>query len=161
MSGPSPAPTGSLPTVVVIHGPNLNLLGTREPGLYGTTSLAELNASLVDLGQSLGLHVDTCQANDEGAIIDRIQQARGRALGIVINPGGFSHTSVAIHDALRSVEVPAIEVHLTNLYARESFRHASVTGGACAGVIMGLGVDSYHLALRHLAARLRAPDHST
>ncbi len=161
MSGPSATTPGSRPAVVVIHGPNLNLLGTREPGLYGTTSLAELNAGLVDLGQSLGLHVDACQANDEGAIIDRIQQARGRYVGIVINPGGFSHTSVAIHDALRSVELPAIEVHLTNLYARESFRHASVTGGACLGVIMGLGVDSYHLALRHLAARAGAPGGST
>jgi 3-dehydroquinate dehydratase-2 len=140
--------------VLVVHGPNLNLLGEREPEIYGSTSLAELNATLVELGAELGVGVTCHQANSEGAIIDLIQSVRTDFAGLVINPGGFSHTSIAIHDAIRALRVPTVEVHLSNLYTRESFRHASVTGGACTGVIMGLGVASYHLALRHLAAVL-------
>lgn len=136
----------------MIHGPNLNLLGKREPDIYGRGSLADLDASLVALGQQLGVRVSCEQANGEGQIIDLLHRARERAAGVVINPGGYTHTSVAIHDALRAIALPAIEVHLSNLYGREAMRHSSITGGACLGVVMGLGPASYHLALRHLAA---------
>jgi len=153
------SPAGS-PRVLVLHGPNLNLLGTREPEIYGRTTLAELDASLQALARELGVHLTTRQSNSEGALIDAIQGCRAGGShpqdGLIINPGGYTHTSVAIHDALRSVSIPAIEVHLSNLYARESLRHTSVTGVACAGVIMGLGTASYLLALRHLANVLAA-----
>jgi len=147
------------PTVMVVHGPNLDLLGAREPGIYGRTTLAQLDARLVELGETLGLRVVTHQANGEGAIIDLLHGARSLA-GVVVNPGGYTHTSVAIHDALSALEVPTVEVHLTNLFARESFRHESITGAACRGVIMGLGIDSYTLALRHLAALVARPPSS-
>lgn len=144
------------PRVLVIHGPNLNLLGQREPGVYGSQTLAELDASLHELAERLGAAVTIRQSNHEGVIIEWIHEAAAEADGIVINPGGYTHTSVAIHDALRAVKVPAVEVHLSNLYAREAFRHVSVTGPACVGVVMGLGAASYHLALRHLVAEHRA-----
>lgn len=146
------------PRVLVLHGPNLNLLGQREPGIYGSQTLAELDASLRDLAASLGAEVTIHQSNHEGQLIDWIHGSVGAFDGIVINPGGYTHTSVAIHDALRSVPVPAIEVHLSNLYRRESLRHTSVTGVACVGVVMGLGAASYHLALRHLVS-LHAVSH--
>ncbi len=139
------------PSVLVIHGPNLNLLGEREPEIYGRVTIQQLDARLESLGRALGLGVSIAQANGEGAIVDLVQSVRGRHAGLVINPGGYTHTSVAIHDALRSVDVPIIEVHLSNLYAREAARHESVTGASAKGVVMGLGVDSYELALRHLA----------
>lgn len=137
--------------VRIIHGPNLNLLGSREPELYGHTSLAELDAELEAKGRGLELDVDCCQANGEGELIDLIHQAHAQHDGIVINPGGYTHTSIAIADAIRAVELPAIEVHVSNLFAREPMRHQSIVGGACVGVIMGLGKRSYHLALQHLA----------
>ena len=137
-------------TVLVIHGPNLDLLGTREPEIYGRTTLPELDASLQALGTTLGLHVRCVQANGEGQLIDHIHAA-AQLGGLVINPGGYTHTSVAIADALRAVPVPAVEVHLSNLFAREPLRHTSLTGAACVGVVMGFGVSSYHLALRQLA----------
>jgi 3-dehydroquinate dehydratase-2 len=135
----------------VIHGPNLDRLGRREPEIYGHTTLAELDASLKAEGDGLGLAVECHQANGEGAIIDLIHAADDCA-GIVINPGGYTHTSVAIADALRAVSVPAVEVHLSNLFAREPERRRSLTAAACVGVVMGLGVVSYSLALRHFAA---------
>lgn len=138
------------PRVLVIHGPNLNLLGQREPGIYGSQTLAELDASLHALAAELAAEVTIRQSNHEGEIIGWIHGAVGTCDGIVLNPGGYTHTSVAIHDALRAVTVPAVEVHLSNLYRRESLRHTSVTGVACVGVVMGLGAASYHLALRHL-----------
>ncbi len=137
--------------VRVIHGPNLNLLGTREPEIYGRTTLEALDASLVEHGAKLGLRVSCDQANGEGELIDLVQRAAQDAVGIVINPGGYTHTSLALADALRGVSVPAIEVHLSNLFAREPSRHVSLTGAACAGVVMGFGVDSYVLALGRLA----------
>src|SRR4029079_15446364 len=134
-----------------------NLLGQREPAVYGRTTLAELDASLVALGQRLGLAVRCQQANGEGAIIDLLHEAGRDCVGVIINPGGYTHTSVAIADALRAIGIPAVEVHLTNLYARERlFRHRWLTGAVCEGVIMGLGASSYHLPLHHLAARLAA-----
>ena len=140
--------------VRVIHGPNLNLLGMREPEVYGHTSLAELDAELQAAGRDLGLNVDCEQANSEGAIIDLIHSAHAQHDAIVINPGGYTHTSIAIADALRSVALLAIEVHLSNLYAREPMRQKSIVAAACSGVIMGLGKRSYLLALQHLASEL-------
>jgi 3-dehydroquinate dehydratase-2 len=142
---------------MVIHGPNLDLLGTREPDVYGTTTLPELDRRITELGASLGVEVEAHQTNGEGAFIELLHRARGRCAGVIVNPGGYTHTSVAIHDALRALEVPIVEVHLSNLYARESFRRESITGAACRGVIMGLGIDSYSLALRHLAALVARP----
>lgn len=144
--------------VLVLHGPNLNLLGEREPGVYGSTTLAQLDASLHALAGELGVSLTTRQSNSEGTLIDWIQAARPRGSdpqdGLIINPGGYTHTSVAIHDALRAVSIPVVEVHLSNILARETYRQVSVTGVACAGVIMGLGPASYLLALRHLASIL-------
>lgn len=142
--------------VLVVHGPNLDLLGQREPDVYGRQTLAQLDASLQAQGERLGLDVRCAQSNSEGAIIDLLHEAGRECDAVVINPGGYTHTSVAIADALRGIAIPAIEVHLSNLYARESFRHQSLTGNACEGVIMGLGPSSYHLALGHLATRLGA-----
>ncbi len=153
------------PRVLVIHGPNLNLLGEREPTIYGRTTLAELDDSLHALARELGVQLATQQSNSEGTIIDWIQGSRARGQhpqdGLIINPGGYTHTSVAIADALRAVSIPAVEVHLSNIYARDSLRHTSVTGVACAGVIMGLGTASYLLALRHLATILAATSAAT
>jgi 3-dehydroquinate dehydratase-2 len=146
----------SASSVLVVHGPNLNLLGQREPEIYGQQTLAQLDASLAELGETLGLWVRCEQANGEGAIIELLHEAGRSCGGVVINPGGYTHTSVAIADALRAIAIPAIEVHLSNLYQREPARHRSLTGAACCGVVMGLGASSYHLALHHLAARLRA-----
>ncbi len=144
------------PRVLVIHGPNLNLLGEREPAIYGSATLTELDASLHALAGQLGVQLTTRQTNHEGTIVEWIQGARARGdhpqEGLILNPGGYTHTSVAIADALRAVSLPAIEVHLSNLYARDSLRHTSITGVACAGIIMGLGTASYLLALRHLAS---------
>lgn len=137
--------------VLVIHGPNLNLLGTREPHVYGSTTLGEVNDQLLKLGEELGVAVETFQSNHEGAIIDAIHGARGRCGAIVINPGAFTHYSYAIRDALAGVELPAVEVHLSNTHKREPFRHHSVVSPVVTGTIMGFGVESYHLGLRAAA----------
>lgn len=150
-----PGPRPRRPRLLVLHGPNLNLLGRREPGVYGAATLAELDASLRALADELGVDLTIRQSNHEGELIDWLHAARfGDAPqdGVVFNPGGLTHTSVALADAVRAVSIPVVEVHLSNLYARESFRHASVTGVACAGVVMGLGHASYLLALRFLAS---------
>jgi 3-dehydroquinate dehydratase-2 len=135
-------------TVLVIHGPNLNLLGHREPEIYGRTRLADIDRSLKQLGRELGIKVDTFQSNSEGAIVDRIQRARGRARALVINPAAYTHTSVAIRDAITACDLPAIEVHLSNVYSREPFRHQSTSAGIVVGRIMGFGAEGYLLALR-------------
>jgi len=136
--------------VWVIHGPNLNLLGTREPAVYGATTLADINRELVQLGQQHGITVDPFQSNHEGALVDRIQQARDAGVGfIVINPAAFTHTSVAIRDALAAVAVPFIEVHLSNVHKREPFRHHSYLSDQAVGVIAGLGAHGYAFALRY------------
>lgn len=144
---------GLVASVLVIHGPNLNLLGSREPQVYGSTTLAEVNAALVTLGLDLGVVVETLQSNHEGVIIDAIQGARGRHGAIVINPGAFTHYSIAIRDAISSVDVPVVEVHLSNVHKREEFRHHSVLSAVCVGTIVGFGAESYYLGLR-AAARL-------
>ena len=144
--------------IVVIHGPNLNLLGVREPDIYGKVSLEEVNEQILDLAQELGIEVAIVQDNSEGALIDAIQRAGVEADGIIINPGGYTHTSVALADALKAVSLPAIEVHLSNIQARESWRQKSITATACLGVISGLGADSYLLALHGLRSQLEGRD---
>jgi 3-dehydroquinate dehydratase-2 len=139
------------PIVVVIHGPNLNLLGTREPHIYGQTTLREIDAGLVAHAAELGLVVETFQSNHEGALIDRIQQMHGRAAGLIINAGGLTHTSVSLRDAVAAIKLPSIEVHLSNLYVREEFRHRSMLAPVCMGQIAGLGAIGYRLALDALA----------
>jgi 3-dehydroquinate dehydratase-2 len=141
---------------LVIHGPNLNLLGEREPEVYGRTTLRDIDRELKRLGKELGLAVDTFQSNSEGAIVDRIQKARGRADVILINPGAYTHTSIAIRDAFATIAVPIVEVHLSNVHKREPFRHHSTIADLAVGRIMGFGADSYYLALR-AAANLLAP----
>lgn len=137
--------------IVVLHGPNLNLLGEREPDVYGRTTLAEIDGMLTKLGAELGVAVECFQSNHEGALIDRIQSERGRAAAIVINAGGFTHTSVALRDALAASEVPVVEVHLSNVHRRESFRHHSLIAGIATGQVLGFGADSYLLGLRAAA----------
>jgi 3-dehydroquinate dehydratase II len=137
-------------TIAVIHGPNLNLLGTREPEIYGKTTLAEIDARLTDIAKKAGVELVTFQSNHEGALIDHIQALRGRVTGILINAAGLTHTSVALRDALVAVDVPFVEVHLSNLHAREEFRHRSLLSGVARGVIFGFGPLSYELGLRAL-----------
>jgi 3-dehydroquinate dehydratase-2 len=134
-------------TIYVIHGPNLNLLGEREPGTYGSLTLAEINKKLVSVGQSLGLEVVPFQSNHEGELIDALQIIRKTASGIIINPGGYTHTSVALRDAISAMGVPVIEVHMSNVYKREEFRHTSLISPVCIGKIVGFGWRSYLLAL--------------
>lgn len=134
--------------VLVVHGPNLNLLGEREPEVYGRTRLTDIDKALKQLGRELDMKVDTFQSNSEGAIVDRIQDARGKAEVLIINPGAYTHTSVAIRDAILAVAVPVIEVHLSNVHKREPFRHHSTIADVAHGRIMGFGAESYSLALR-------------
>lgn len=138
----------------IINGPNLNLLGTREPEIYGTTTLADIEALCAERAASHGLSADCFQSNDEGELVTRIQAARTQAQGLIINAGAYSHTSVAILDALQAVDTPIIEVHLSNIFAREEFRHHSYVSGVAAGVICGLGAQGYSMAIDALAARL-------
>lgn len=133
--------------VLVIHGPNLNLLGTRDPSIYGTTTLAEIDAELSRLAGSRGVEIESVQSNLEGELINAVQRGGVDFDAIVINPGGYSHTSVALRDAIDAVGVPTIEVHLSNIHARESFRQTSVTAAVCIGQISGFGPRSYYLGL--------------
>jgi 3-dehydroquinate dehydratase-2 len=143
--------------ILVLHGPNLNLLGTRETGIYGSTTLAAINSDLAQLAAELGVEVESFQSNSEGALVDAIQNAMGTVNGILINPAAYTHTSVAIRDALAAVSLPAVEVHLSNIHTRESFRHASFTAPVTVGQIVGFGPDSYLLGLRALVGTLRRP----
>lgn len=140
--------------VLILHGPNLNLLGQREPGVYGKIDLDEINRRAVSAGAELGLDVHTFQSNQEGILIDQLHQARAWAKGIVFNPAGYTHTSVALRDAIAAIEIPVVEVHLSNTQARESFRHVSMVAPVCAGSIVGFGWRSYILGLQALAGLL-------
>jgi 3-dehydroquinate dehydratase-2 len=145
---------GGVPAVLVINGPNLNLLGTREPEIYGHTTLDDINRELIALGTDLGLRVESFQSNSEGVLVDRIQQARSNTDLIIINPAAYTHTSIAIRDALIAVEIPVIEIHLSNVYKRESFRHHSTIADIVGARLMGFGAEGYLLALRAAAKML-------
>jgi 3-dehydroquinate dehydratase-2 len=141
--------------ILLLNGPNLNLLGTREPATYGTTTLADVEASFVRESTALGLDAATFQSNHEGQLVDRIHAARGEGVRfIVINPGALTHTSVALRDALAGVAIPFVEIHISNVHARESFRHHSYLSDIAAGVIVGLGTLGYRLALQAAAEKL-------
>ncbi len=148
----------AIPLIVILNGPNLNLLGTREPGLYGAATIDDLEAGCQETAEALGIAVDFRQTNHEGELITWVQECRARARGIVINPGGYSHTSIALMDALLAVELPVVEVHLTNIHAREEFRRHSYVSRVANGVICGLGIRGYRLALMALADMLLDED---
>ncbi|UCD40954.1 MAG: type II 3-dehydroquinate dehydratase [Chloroflexota bacterium] len=137
--------------ILVLHGPNLNLIGQREPEIYGSLSLAEIDQKLKTRGEELDLEVRTFQANGEGALIDSLHDAQSWASGVIFNPGGYTHTSVALRDAVAAIALPVIEVHISNVYAREEFRHQSLISPVSVGKITGFGWRSYLLALQALA----------
>lgn len=141
--------------IFVLNGPNLNLLGLRQPEIYGQETLADVEAGLAGLAAELGLAVECMQSNHEGQLVDWIQSARGMAAGIIINPGAYSHTSVAILDALNVFEGVVLEVHISNIHQREAFRHHSFVSGRAEGVIAGFGTEGYLLALRRMASVLK------
>jgi 3-dehydroquinate dehydratase-2 len=142
--------------IQIIHGPNLNMLGRREPGIYGTQTLVSINDMLVAEAQVLGATVDAFQSNSEGALVDCIQATVGQKDGLVINPGAYTHTSVALRDAIAAVGLPTVEVHLSNIHEREEFRHHSYIAPVALGQICGFGAESYRLGLRALVQHLQA-----
>ena len=141
--------------VLVIHGPNLNLLGTREPEIYGDVTLSEIDSQLVSIATEAHCELRSCQSNHEGVLIDQIQEAQGWAHGILVNPGGLTHSSVSLRDALAATKLPVVEVHLSNIQARESFRKVSVISDIALGVVSGFGPESYRLGLSGLLDQLR------
>jgi len=142
-----------MPRILVLHGPNLDALGTREPEIYGRDSLDDINVRLARLGHELGCEVECLQSQHEGVLIEALHRARGTCQGVLLNPAGLTHTSVSLGDAVRAAGIPVVEVHLSNPSAREPFRHRSLTAGAAVGVVQGFGAASYELALRGLAMR--------
>jgi len=144
-----------MPSILVLNGPNLNLLGTRQPEVYGSVTLAMVEQACIDHAKELGFDAACLQSNHEGALIDAIHAAKGVHQGIILNAGAYTHTSIALMDALFSVEIPSVEVHLSNIHAREPFRHASYIAKAALGQICGFGAKGYLLALDALAAHLK------
>jgi 3-dehydroquinate dehydratase-2 len=149
-----------MPSILVLNGPNLNLLGQREPAQYGHNTLADVEALCVETGKRLGVAISCLQSNHEGVLIDAIHEAgrgvaAGEVLGVVFNAGAYTHTSVALHDAIKGAEVPVIEVHISNVHAREAFRHHSYISPAAAGIVVGFGVDGYVLAIEGLVRKTR------
>lgn len=142
--------------ILVLHGPNLNLLGLREPEIYGAMTLNDINEKMIALGKELGADVKCLQSNHEGALIDALHDARTWAAGVVFNPGGYTHTSVALRDAISAIVIPVIEAHLSNVYAREEFRHTSLISAVCKGKVTGFGWRSYELGLRGLVDIIKA-----
>jgi 3-dehydroquinate dehydratase II len=155
-SAKSDAGAGRDARILVLHGPNLNLLGTREPDVYGHTTLADIHAMMEARAHADGIQIESFQSNSEGGLIDRVQAAGAEGIEfIIINPGGYTHTSIALRDALAAVRIPFIEVHLSNIFAREAFRHHSYFSEIAVGTICGLGAQGYGLALEAALARLR------
>jgi 3-dehydroquinate dehydratase-2 len=148
------SPTATLQLIAVLNGPNMNMLGLRQPHLYGSATLDDVEALCAETAEQLDLAIDFRQTNAEGELISWVQECRGRAAGIIINPAGFSHTSIALMDALLAIELPVIEVHVTNIHQREAFRQVSYVSKAATGVICGLGINGYALALSAMAALL-------
>jgi 3-dehydroquinate dehydratase-2 len=148
-----------MPNILVLHGPNLGVLGTREPSVYGNVTLAEIDRRLKDLGSTLGCQVDCRQSNHEGVLIDALYSSQPGAEGFLVNPGALTHTSVALRDALAAIGRPAVEVHLSNPASREEFRHRSTISAVVLGVVQGFGADSYLLGLRALATHLGESHH--
>jgi len=149
-----------MPSILVLNGPNLNLLGQREPAQYGHNTLADVEALCVETGKRLGVDINCLQSNHEGVLIDAIHEAgrgvaAGEVLGVVFNAGAYTHTSVALHDAIKGAEVPVIEVHISNVHAREAFRHHSYISPAAAGIVVGFGVDGYVLAIEGVVRKTR------
>ena len=141
--------------ILIINGVNLNMLGSREPDVYGKTDYATLSAELVKFGEEVGASVDVVQSNIEGELVNFIHSAQGNYDGIVINPGAFTHYSIALLDALKAVTVPAVEIHISNIHKREEFRHNSVTAAACVGQISGFGAASYKMGIRYFVERMQ------
>ncbi len=139
------------PKVLIVHGPNLNMLGKREPEIYGSTTLDEIDAGLKELGEKLGLEAESFQSNHEGAIVEKIQSAMGTCSGLIINPAAYTHTSIAVRDAVLLLDCPVIEIHLSNIYKREAFRRKSMIADIATAQISGLGVHGYYLALEGIA----------
>lgn len=149
-------------TILVLNGPNLNLLGQREPAQYGYTTLADVEKLCADTAKRLGFEVKCLQSNHEGVLLDALHEAGrgikdGSVLGVVMNPGAYTHTSIALHDAIKGAEVPLIEVHISNVHAREEFRHHSYVSPAAAGIVVGFGVDGYVLAIEGLVRKFHKP----
>jgi 3-dehydroquinate dehydratase-2 len=148
--GHGPSSKGGMMKILVLHGPNLNLLGQREPEIYGSLTLGDINTTLIELGKELGAELKCVQSNHEGELIDALQDAQMWANGVVFNPGGYTHTSIALRDAIAAIGIPVIEVHVSNVYAREEFRHTSMISAVCKGKIVGFGWRSYGLGLKAL-----------
>ena len=144
-------------TILVLNGPNLNLLGTREPEIYGVMTLDNIHTQLKKMANELGFQIFTFQSNSEGELIDALHKAGRKYAGVIFNPGGYTHSSVALHDAVAAIDIPVVEVHLSNILAREDFRHRSLIAPACAGVISGFGWRSYTLALKALSEIITDP----